>query len=203
VQAGGNSGEYVFEGHTLTVDGQALMSGGATFSALPDARGVLVVSNGHTSTIPLGKAGDVNADSSLPISVLLSANPEQLITIGDKTYTAHITTNSLLVLGSQTIRPGFTTVINGETLLLTGSNLVLATGTSTSTRGLGESIMSGISDGSDSDGKETSSTASESSEASAAAAATERASDAGQRSLSDMRVLLGGLISFVFALVLM
>lgn len=207
VQAGENNGEYIFEGHTLTVDGQALTSGGATFSALPDARGVLVVSNGHTSTIPLGKAGDVNAsgsDSSLPIPVLLSANPEQLITIGDKTYTAHITTGSLLVLGSQTIRPGFTTVINGETLLLTGSNLVLATGTSTSTRSLGESIISGISDGSDLGGKETSSTASKSSEPSAAAAAaTEPASGTGHRSSSDMRVLLGGLISFVFALVLM
>jgi len=209
VQAGGNNAEYIFEGHTLTVDGQALTSGGATFSVLPGARGVLVVSNGHTSTLPLGEAGDVNtsgSDFNLPTPVLLPGNPEQLITIGDKTYTAHITTGSLLVLGSQTIRPGFTTVINGKTLLLTGSNLVLATDTSTSTRGLGESIMSGISEESKSGGKQASSTASEGSESSATAATAataEPASGAGQRSLSDMRVFLGGLVSFVFALVLM
>jgi len=204
VQAGENNGEYIFEGHALTVGGQALTSGDATFSALPSG-GLLVVSNGHTSTVPLGKAGDINAcgsDSSLPTPVLLPENPGQLITLGDKTYTAHITTGSLLVLGGQTIRPGFTTVINGETLLLTGSNLVLATGTSTSTRGLGESIMSGISDESESGGKKASSTASETSESSATAATAEPASGTGQRSLTDMRVLLGGLVSFVFALVL-
>lgn len=205
VQAGGNNGAYTFEGHTLTVDGQALTSGGATFSALPDARGILFVSNSHTSTMPLGEAGDINtsgSDSSLPTPVLLPSNPEQSITLGDKTYTAHITAGSLLVLGSQTIRPGFTTVIDGETLLLTGSNLVLATGTSTSTRGLGESIMSGIDGESESGDEEKSSTASETSESSAAAATGEPASGAGQKSLSDMRVLLGGLVSLVFALVL-
>ena len=207
MQAGRSNGEYIFEGHTLTVDGQALTSGGATFSALPDARGVLVVSNGHTSTIPLGEAGEVNtsgSDSRLPTPVLLPSNSEQLITVGDKTYTAHITAGSLLVLGSQTIRPGFTTVINGDTLLLTGSNLVLATGTSTSTRGLGESIMSGIDGESVSGDEGKSSTASETSESTAAAADTgEPASGAGQRSLSGTRVLFGGLISLMLALVLM
>jgi hypothetical protein len=205
VHAGGNNGEYVLEGNTLAVGGQALTSGGATFSALPDGGGVLVVSNGHTSRTPLGEAADANtfgSDFSLPTPVILPANAEQLLTIGDKTYTAHITDGSLLVLGSQTIRPGFTTVVNGETLLLTGSNLLLATGTSTSTRGLGKPIMSGI--GGESESGETSSTASQSSDSSAAAAATASpSSGAEQRSLTNMRVLLGGLLSFVFALVLM
>jgi hypothetical protein len=207
VHAGGDDGEYVLGGNTLTVGGKAVTSGGATFSALPDGGGVLVVSNGHTSRIPLGEAADVNtfgSDSSLPTPVILPANAEQPITIGDKTYTAQITAGSLLVLGSQTIRPGFTTVINGETLLLTGSNLLLATGTSTSTRGLGGSIMSDLGGESESGGKKTSSTASQSSDSSTAAAATaEPSSGAEQRSLSDMRVLLGGILSFVFALVLM
>jgi hypothetical protein len=207
VHAGENNGEYVLEGNTLAVGGQALTSGGATFSALPDGGGVLVVSNGHTSRIPLGEAADVNtsgSDSSLPTPVILPASPEQLLTIGDKTYTAHITDGSLLVLGSQTIRPGFTTVINGETILLTGSNLLLATGTSTSTRSLGESVMSGLGGASESGGKKTSSTASQSSDSSTTTAATaEPSSGAGQRSLSNMRVLLGGLVSFMFALVLM
>jgi hypothetical protein len=208
VHAGENNGEYILEGNTLAVGGQALTSGGATFSALPDGSGVLVVSNGHTSRIPLGEAADVNtsgSDSNLPTPVILLANPEQLITIGDETYTAHITTGSLLVLGGQTIRPGFTTVINGETLLLTGSNLLLATGTSTSTRGLGGSIVSSLGGESEPGGKKTgSSTASQSLDSSAATAATAApSSGAEQRSLSHMRVLLGGLVSLVFALVLM
>lgn len=207
VQAGSSNGEYVLEGHTLTVGGQAMTSGGATFSALPSGGGVQVVSNGHTNIIPLGEEVDANisgTDFTRPTPVLLPANPEQPITIGDKTYTAHLTDGSLLVLGSQTIRPGFTTIIDGETLLLTGSNLVLATGTSTSTRGLGESSTSGIGGESKSAGQKTSSTASESSETSAAAAATaEPSSGAEQRSLSDMRVLLGSCVSFAFALVLM
>ncbi|GAB7336076.1 hypothetical protein MBLNU13_g08884t1 [Cladosporium sp. NU13] len=195
VQAGGNNGEYVLEGHTLTVNGQAWTSGGAKFSALPDARGVLVVSNGHTSTILLGEAIGANTsgkDSSHPTPVLLPGKSEQLITVGDKTYTAHITAGSLLVLGSQTIRPGFTTVINGETLLLTGSNLVLATGTGTSTRGLGGSIMSGLDGESESGDWQKSSTASETSESSVTAAIAEPSSGAGRRSLSEMRVLFSG-----------
>jgi len=211
VYAGGNDGEYVLEGNTLAIGGQALTSGGATFSALPDGGGVLVVSNGHSSRIPLGKATDVNtsgSDPSLPTPVILPAKPEQLITIGDETYTAHITAGSLLVLGSQTIRPGFTTVINGETLLLTGSDLLLATGTSTSTRSLGGSIVSSLGGESESGGKKTgSSTASQISDSSAATAATAAtdapSSGAEQRSLLHMRVLLGGLVSLVFALVLM
>lgn len=205
VHAGGNNGEYVLEGNTLAVGGQALTSGGATFSALPDGGGVLVVSDGRTSRIPLGEAADVNtsgSNPSLPTPVILPASPEQLFTIGDKTYTTHVTAGSLLILGSQTIRPGFTTVVNGETLLLTGSNLLLATGTSTSTRGLGKPIMSGIGGESESGG--TSSTASQSPDSSTTAAATAApSSGAEQRSLTNMRVLLGGLLSFVFALVLM
>lgn len=204
VHAGENNGEYVLESNTLAVGGQALTSGGATFTALPDGGGVLVSSNGHTSGIPLGEAVDLNTSGSrfsLPTPVILPVNPAQLVTIGDKTYTAHITDGSLLVLGSQTIRPDFTTVINGETLLLTGSNLVLATGTSTSTRGLGEPIMSGPGGESESGGKKTGSTTSQSSDSSTAAAATATpSSGAEQRSLSDMRVLLGGLVSLIFAL---
>lgn len=198
VHAGGNNGEYVLEGNNLAVGGQALTSGGATFSALPDGGGVLVVSNGHTSRIPLGES-----DSSLPTPVVLPASPEQIITFGDKTYTAHITAGSLLVLGTQTIRPGSTTVINGETLLLTGSNLLLATGTSTSTRGLGGSIMSGLGGESESGVKKTGTTGSQSSGSSTATAASAEPSSGAEQRLSYMRVLLGSLVSFMFALVLM
>lgn len=63
-------------------------------------------------------------------------------------------------------------------------------------------MVSGLGGESES-GEEKSSTASETSESFAAATTGEPASCAGQRSLSDMRVLVGGLLSLVFALVLM
>jgi hypothetical protein len=262
VQAGESDTEYVFEGHTLTVGGQAISSGDTTFSALPLGGGVRVVSNGHTSTMPVPRSaiatgiqtgktdneyilsgktltaggdaltsagttysalpsgsgliiavggptsmasvGEVvheniaGSNSGLPTPILLPADSEQLITIGDHTYTAHITDSSLLVLGSQTITPGVIAVINGETLLLNGTNLVLATGTSTSTRGLGSPIMSGI--GGES-GSQKGSTDNESSDSSAPTA--ESTSGAEQRSLSDMRVLFGHLTSVMFVMILL
>lgn len=258
VQTGGSDGEYVFAGVTLTAGAQAMTSAGATFSALPSGGGVLVVSNGHTSTIPVSGSADsisiqsgtsgneyvlggktltaggsalisagttysalpsgsglaiivggttstasvgetiatntAESDSSLPTPVLLPPRPEQLVTVGGSTYTAHITDGSLLVLGSQTLTPGVTTVINGETLLLTGSDLVLATGTSTSTRGLGDAIMSGVGGGSTREDSTPSQTADSSS--------AEPTSGAGQNSMSNMRVLVGGAVSLMFALVL-
>lgn len=201
VQPGSSEAEYVYAGQTLTAGGDAFTSAGTTYSALPSGSGLAIIAGDTTSTALIGATLSAASDSDLPTPVLLPANPSQLITIGDNTYTARITDGSLLVLGTQTIRPGVTTVINGETLLLTGSNLVQATGTNTSTRGLGDAIMSGIGGGSSSSDSDASSeTGSESADASAA----EPTSSAGHRlMLPDMRVLMvGGLVSLVFALVL-
>lgn len=203
VQPGSSEGEYAFAGQTLTAGGAAFTSAGTTYSALPSGSGIAIIADGRTSTASIGGtigANTAGSDSDLPTPVLLPANPSQLVTIGDKTYTARITDGSLLVLGSQTVRPGVTTVINGETLLLTGSNLVLATGTSTSTRGLGDAIMSGIGGSSSSDSDASSETgSSESADASAA----EPTSSAGRRMMGpDMRVLtVGGFAGLVFALI--
>jgi len=201
VQAGNSDEEYVLDGKTLTAGGDALITAGTTYSALPSGSGIAIAADGTSSTASVGDTVDTvtaGSDLGIPTPVLLPAGPEQVITIGDKTYKAHITDGSLLVLGSQTIRPDVTTVINGETLILNGTDLVLATGMSTSTRGLGESIMSGI-DGES--GSEKGSDATETSESPASTA--EPASGARQRSLSDMRVLLGCLMSLMFALVLL
>lgn len=200
VQTGSSEGEYIFAGQTLTAGGEALTSTGTTYSALPSGSGIAIIAGGTTSTASVGGTIGAASDTDLPTAVLLPANPSQLVTIGDNTYTARITDGSLLVLGTQTVRPGVTTVINGETLLLTGSNLVQATGTSTSTRGLGDAIMSGIGGSSSSDSDASSETGSESADASAA----EPTSNAGQRLMvPDMRVLtIGGVVSLVFALIL-
>jgi hypothetical protein len=201
IQAGKTDNEYVMSGKTLTASGDALTSAGTTYSALPSGSGVVIAVGGTTSTASIGEAVNANtagSNSGLSTPVLLPADPEQLVTVGDHTYTVHITDGSLLVLGSQTIRPGITTVVNGETLLLNGTNLVLATGTSTSSRGLGNPIMSGIGGGSE---NEKGSTATESSESSAAPA--EPTSGAEQRSSSVVHVLLGCLASAMFALFLM
>jgi hypothetical protein len=195
VQSGRSENEYVFAGTTLSAGGAALTSAGTTFSALPSGSGLAIIADGATRTASLGETIGTS-DSSLPTPVLLPADSEQLITVGDKTYTARITDGSLLVLGSQTVKPGVTTVINGETLLLTGSNLVLATGTSTSTRGLGDAIISGIGGGS-SDSESGGSVG----ESTDSASAAEPTSGAGRMTLGDVRVLVCGLglVMFAFA----
>jgi hypothetical protein len=195
VEPGRSENEYIFAGTTLTAGGAALTSSRTTFSALPSGSGVAIIADGATSTASLGETIGTS-DSSLPTPVLLPADSAQLVTVGDKTYTARVTDGSLLVLGSQTVKPGQTTVINGETLLLTGSNLILATGTSTSTRGLGDAIISGIGGGSSE--PESGGSGSESTDSSTTAEPT---SGAGGRVLEGGRGLVCGLGLVLFAFV--
>jgi hypothetical protein len=195
VEPGRSANEYVFAGTTLTAGGAAFTSAGTTFSALPSGSGLAIIADGATSTASLGETIGTN-DSSLPTPVLLPADSAQLVTVGDKTYTARITDGSLLVLGTQTVKPGQTTVINGETLLLTGSNLILATGTSTSTRGLGDAIISGIGGGSSE-----SESGGGGSESTDSASTAEPTSGAGGRALFDGHGLVYGLGLVLFAFV--
>jgi hypothetical protein len=195
VEPGRSANEYVFAGTTLTAGGAAFTSAGTTFSALPSGSGLAIIADGATSTASLGETIGTN-DSSLPTPVLLPADSAQLVIVGDKTYTARITDGSLLVLGTQTVKPGQTTVINGETLLLTGSNLILATGTSTSTRGLGDAIISGIGGGSSE-----SESGGGGSESTDSASTAEPTSGAGGRALFDGHGLVYGLGLVLFAFV--
>lgn len=193
VQSGSSEGQYVIDGTTLTAGGVALTTTGKTYSPLPSGAGLAVIVDGQTSTASIGETLGIKTaggESDLPAVILLPANPEQLITLGGRTYTAHVTDGSLLVLGTQTIRPGVTTVINGESLVLSGTNLIRATVTSTSTTGLGDAIMSGI-------GRTTSN--GDESSASATSSDAEPTSAAGQRSKSDTRLLIYALVLSVFA----
>lgn len=194
VQSGLSDAQYIVEGKTLTASGTAVTIAGTAYYALPSGSGIAVVVDGKTSTASVGETLGIKTAGSdsggLPTPVLLPANTEQLVTLGGRTYTVFATSGSLLILGTHTIRPGVTTVFDGETLVLCGTNLVRATGTSTSTTGLGDAIMSGI--GRTASGGDERSATSTSSDVKSASAA-------GKRSKSDMRVLISAIALFVFA----
>lgn len=185
LQSGGSEDEYVVGGTTLTASAEALTSAGTTYSALPSGSGVIVAAEGTTTTASIGEA--IGHDPDIATPVILPAGSQQLVTIDGSTYTAHATKGSLLVVDGQTISPGATAVINGETVYLTGSNLVQSTGTSKSTHGLGDAIMSGIGGG-----DESTSTAEE--------VAEQTTSGAERNAVS---VSMGSLVVAVFALILM
>jgi hypothetical protein len=163
VRSGEDDGQYVFGGNTLSVGGQALTIDGTTFSALPSLSGVAVVDEGQTSTASLG--GTVDFLTVTGASVTAFATPvllpggdnnnggdsdQQLVTLGGSTYTALATKGSLLVVDGQTVNPGETTVIHGATVVLSGTSLVVAKATASSTHGLGDAIISGLGGGSSS-----------------------------------------------------
>lgn len=198
VQPGNHEGQYVIDGRTLTAGGAALTISGTTYSALPSDSGIAVIVDGKTSAASIGQTLDINtadSDSDSPTPVLLPADKEQMITLGGRTYTAHMTDGSLLVLGAHTMTPGVTTVIDGKTLVLSGTNIMQAAGPTTLTTGLGDAIMSGI--GRQTGGGNNEGSASSTSTSSGA----ESTSDAGQRPKSDMHIMIAGLLSFMFALV--
>jgi hypothetical protein len=148
---------YVLIGgtNTLTPGGPVITSAGTVYSTLTSSYGVQATANGRTGILPAQPfqiTQSFNSDSayilnfttlstSNPIPVLLPADTEQLIALVDSTYAAHITSGSLLVLGTQTLMLGVVAVVDGETVLLTGSELVDIV---TATQGLGDAIISGI-----------------------------------------------------------
>lgn len=188
LQSGGSEEEYIVAGSTLTAGREAFTSAGTAYSALPSGSGIVVAVEGRTSTASVGEA--IESESDTPTPVLLPAGSQQLVTIGGSTYTAHATEGSLLVVGGQTISPGATTVVNGESVYLIGSNLVQATGTNTSTHDLGDAIMSGIGGGED----ETTSTTS-----TTEVVAEQTTSGAKRRAVF---VSTGSMVAAVFALIL-
>ncbi|KAK5687054.1 hypothetical protein LTS10_001191 [Elasticomyces elasticus] len=122
-------GEVVIGSKTLTAGGSAIVEHGQTLSLTTQSGNAALVVNGASTM-------------TLPANVPNSAT--QLVTIGDQTYTAYATASSALVIDGVTVHPGGATLNNGETVSLIGTNLLVASGTATSTEGLGAAIISGL-----------------------------------------------------------
>jgi hypothetical protein len=74
-----------------------------------------------------------------------STAAEELVTLGTAVVTAFAAGSSALVIEGVTVSEGGPAeVINGETVSLNGTQLVVASGSSTTTEGLGGAIMSGL-----------------------------------------------------------
>ncbi|KAK3628898.1 hypothetical protein LTR56_018383 [Elasticomyces elasticus] len=122
-------GQYAIGSETLAAGGSAIVEHGQTLSLATQSGSAALIING-ASTV------------TLPANVPASAT--QLVTIGDQTYTAYATASSALVIDGVTVHPGSVTLIKGETVRLSGTNLLVASETATSTEGLGAAIISGL-----------------------------------------------------------
>ncbi|KAK3624583.1 hypothetical protein LTR56_020930 [Elasticomyces elasticus] len=122
-------GEVVIGSKTLTAGGSAVVEHGETLS--------LTTQSGSAALI-------INGASTMKLPANVPAPATQLVTIGDQTYTAYATASSALVINGVTVNPGSATLINGETVRLSGTNLLVASDTATSTEGLGAAIISGL-----------------------------------------------------------
>lgn len=112
---------------TLSVGGPAVTENGETLSLTSRSSSAVLVVNGTSST-------------ALPAT----SSAQQLVTLGGQTYTAYAAGSSAVVVDGQTVSQGTATVIDGETVSLSGTDLVVASGTVTSTEGIGGAIMSGL-----------------------------------------------------------
>ncbi|KAK5726722.1 hypothetical protein LTR15_002610 [Elasticomyces elasticus] len=122
-------GQYAIGSETLTAGGSAIFEHGQTLS--------LTTQSGSAALI-------INGASTMTLPADVPASAPQLVTIGDQTYTAYATASSALVIAGVTVHPGSATLINGETVILSGTNLLVDSGTATSTEGLGAAIISGL-----------------------------------------------------------
>ncbi|KAG9562739.1 hypothetical protein KCU71_g12168, partial [Aureobasidium melanogenum] len=117
----------VIASQTLVPGGSDITVGGTTFSLPPDAKGSIVV-NGQTTSLTTGGSGDVGLSSG---SMELSFTP----------------LNSGIIVASQTLYPGGpAAVIQGEILTIPGDGtaVVIQSGTTTTTKGLGGYVWQGI-----------------------------------------------------------
>jgi len=222
---------YIFGSNTISAGGQALAIDGKTFSALPSLSGIVVASEGQASTVSVGGTVDFltvtgGSFDAFATPVLLPGNndddgndsgsappQQQTVTLGGSTYTALATEGSLLVIDSQTVKPGETTVINDKTVVLSGTKLIVAGATATSTHGMGDEIMNGLggaspSSSSGNDQKEGTPSSSEPEAEETSTANDDGVSDAtlagDSRAASGAQVTLGCLVaSALFALALM
>jgi hypothetical protein len=115
----------VVASQTIVPGGSAVTISGTTYSLPSSGTGSIVV-NGQTTT--LAQTSGV---------AVLTVNPQQI---------SFTPLNSGLVVASQTLYPGEAITVNGETLSLatSGSVVIVKSGASTTTEGLGDYIWQGI-----------------------------------------------------------
>ncbi|KAH0099459.1 hypothetical protein KCU96_g3871, partial [Aureobasidium melanogenum] len=199
----------VVASQTLIPGGSDIIVGGTTFSLPPDAKGSIVV-NGQTTSLTTGASGDVG---------LSSGSLDFLFT----------PLSSGIIVASQTLYPGGPAiVVQGETLSIPvdGIAVVIQSGTTTTTKGLGgyvwqgiasptsssashltsgiesESITSMMSGSSTRAGVETSKAAVSTGTGSASSAQTSTSDASGQQSASSIQPATMALVICLFVIVL-
>jgi len=116
---------------TLTAGGSAITQSGQTISLATQSGSAALVVNGESTVLLPSGAGAAT----------------QLVTIGGQTFTAFAAPSSALIIDGVTLLPGGTATVAGETVQLSGTDLIIASGTATSTEGLGPAIISGLGGG--------------------------------------------------------
>ncbi|KAM0697226.1 hypothetical protein Q7P36_003297 [Cladosporium allicinum] len=169
LRTGDSEDEYIFAGNTLSAGDTALDFAGVTYSALKSGSGIIIIAEDSTSTASIGQA--IGSD---------------VATEGD------LDTPSPLVLPAGSQQLVTTTSVSPNTTIS-----VQETESSSSTRGLGDAIISGMGGGNadDEDGD-----ANTPDSQSSTTTDVEAASHAVRRS---MHVLLGGFCTFASALALL
>lgn len=123
---------YVFAGKTLSAGESALISLGATYSALSSGSGIIIVAEKSTSTAKVGDAMTVNIAAEMSSGFV----PHQLVTVSGNVYTTSVADGNPLATSHLT---------GSMPATITNSTAsVLKTETSSSTHGIGDAIMSGI-----------------------------------------------------------
>ncbi|KAG9657384.1 hypothetical protein KCU95_g9830, partial [Aureobasidium melanogenum] len=199
----------VVASQTLIPGGSDITVGDTTFSLPPDAKGSIVV-NGQTTSLATGASGDVGLSSG---SMELAFTP----------------LSSGIIVASQTLYPGGPAiVVQGEILSIPGDGtaVVIQSGTTTTTKGLGgyvwqgiaspasssashstpggasESITSMLSGSSTHAGVETSKAAVSTGTGSASSAQTSTSDASGQQSASSVKPATMALVICLFVIVL-
>ena len=169
LRTGESEDEYIFAGNTLSAGDTALDLAGVTYSALKSGSGIIIIAEDSTSTASIGQA--IGSD---------------VATEGD------LDTPSPLVLPAGSQQLVTTTSVSPNTTIS-----VQKTESSSSTRGLGDAIISGMGGGNAKDGDGDANTPDPQS---STTTDVEAASHAVRRSA---HVLLGGFCTFASALALL
>ena len=169
LRTGESEDEYIFAGNTLSAGDTALDFAGVTYSALKSGSGIIIIAEDSTSTASIGQA--IGSD---------------VATEGD------LDTPSPLVLPAGSQQLVTTTSVSPNTTIS-----VQETESSSSTRGLGDAIISGMGGGNAKDGDGDANTPDPQS---STTTDVEAASHAVRRSA---HVLLGGFCTFASALALL